>query len=90
MTSPTFALIHEHVGRLPFYHFDAYRLGSPAEFLELGANEYLYGEGVCAVEWSERVEEALPRDAVIVELSAEPSGTRLVRVSGAWIEEAVS
>lgn len=90
VTSPTFALIHEHEGALPFYHFDAYRLGSSAEFLELGAEEYLYGRGVCAVEWSERVEDALPPDSVIVELEAGPSGRRLVKVSGASIEEAIS
>ena len=56
VTSPTFALIHEHLGRLPLYHLDLYRLsGDEDELLELGLEEYLYGAGVCVIEWPEKL-----------------------------------
>ena len=61
--SPTFALIHEYQGRLPIYHFDAYRLASPDEFEAIGADEYFGGEGVCLVEWADRVAELMPPSA---------------------------
>src|SRR5271166_4119745 len=53
--SPTFVLLHEYVGRVPIYHFDAYRLRSEEEFNDLGAGEYLEGDGVCLIEWADRV-----------------------------------
>src|SRR5947209_16943385 len=55
VSSPTFVLIQEYQARLPVYHFDAYRLPSSAEFAELGVNEYFEGDGVCLVEWADRV-----------------------------------
>ena len=60
VTSPTFTLINEYRGRLPVYHFDFYRLHSAVELTDLGLEEYLYGEGVCLVEWPELIAEWLP------------------------------
>jgi tRNA threonylcarbamoyladenosine biosynthesis protein TsaE len=60
--SPTFVLIQEYQGRLPVYHFDTYRLRNPEEFFELGVHEYFEGNGVCLVEWGDRVERFLPAD----------------------------
>jgi tRNA threonylcarbamoyladenosine biosynthesis protein TsaE len=60
VTSPTFVLIQEYDGRLPIYHFDAYRLNTEAEFFDLGAHEYFQGQGVCLVEWADRVPGCLP------------------------------
>lgn len=61
VASPTFALIHEYAAeRMPVYHFDAYRLESEAEFHKLGVEEYFAGDGVCLVEWADRVPGALP------------------------------
>ncbi|GEA14086.1 MAG: tRNA threonylcarbamoyladenosine biosynthesis protein TsaE [Moorella sp. (in: firmicutes)] len=60
VTSPTFTLIQEHQGRLPFYHIDVYRLEDPGAALELGLEEYLYGQGVTVIEWGERLGELLP------------------------------
>ena len=58
ITSPTFNIIKEyHSGRLPLYHFDVYRIGDPEEMLEIGWEEYVYGEGVCLVEWAEMIED---------------------------------
>jgi len=59
-TSPTFTLMHEHAGRVPLYHFDAWMAGREATFLEGGGSDYLGGDGVAVVEWAERVEAWLP------------------------------
>src|SRR5215472_8776139 len=55
VSSPTFVLIQEYDARLPIYHFDAYRLKNPAEFANLGIEEYFAAEGVCLIEWADRV-----------------------------------
>jgi tRNA threonylcarbamoyladenosine biosynthesis protein TsaE len=68
VTSPTFVLIQEYQGRLPVYHFDAYRLRGPGEFFDLGAHEYLEGDGVCLVEWADRVTDCLPPDHLSIVL----------------------
>lgn len=60
VTSPTFTIINEYDGELPIYHFDCYRLEHFEEAVEIGAEEYLYGNGVCIVEWPERITELLP------------------------------
>lgn len=60
VTSPTFVLIQEYPARLPVYHFDAYRLTGPEEFAALGSDEYLYGNGVCLIEWADKVRPCLP------------------------------
>jgi tRNA threonylcarbamoyladenosine biosynthesis protein TsaE len=61
VTSPTFVLIQEYDARLPIYHFDAYRLASEADFADLGAQEYFQGDGVCLVEWVDKVRGVLPQ-----------------------------
>ncbi len=68
VNSPTFVLIQEYPARLPIYHFDAYRLNGPREFAELGADEYFRGDGVCIVEWADKVEATLPQDHLRIEI----------------------
>jgi tRNA threonylcarbamoyladenosine biosynthesis protein TsaE len=72
VTSPTFVLIQEYPGPVPVYHFDAYRLSGPREFAELGAEEYFAGDGVCVVEWADKVAGVLPADHLRVEIT--PTG----------------
>jgi len=69
--SPTFTLIHEHIGRLPVYHFDLYRLRTPEELEDLGPEGYFYGDGVVVIEWAEKVGELLPPDRLEIRISGE-------------------
>lgn len=66
ITSPTFTLIHEYVGRVPVYHLDFYRIQSPGEMRELGCDEYFFGEGICLIEWADKIMEHLPRKRIEV------------------------
>lgn len=72
-SSPTFVLLHVHQGRLPMYHFDAYRLERAEQLEDLGADEYLWGSGVSVIEWAERVAAALPQDRLEI-LIERPGG----------------
>ena len=60
ITSPTFTIVNEYEGRLPLYHFDVYRISEPDEMYEIGYEEYVYGDGVCVVEWAELIEDLFP------------------------------
>jgi len=89
-TSPSFVVINQYWGRLPLYHIDLYRLDSIEEVIELGLDDYLYGSGVCVVEWAEKAADVLPTEHLLVELSflsdtsrhlvLNPSGERYVEM----------
>lgn len=78
VSSPTFVLIQEYAGRLPIYHFDTYRLTRPEQFVELGPEEYFEDEGVCLVEWADRVSDCLPRDRLAIEIRIDSPTTRQI------------
>ena len=84
VTSPTFTIVNEYdSGRLPLFHFDMYRLGSSDELYDIGWEDYLARGGVCAVEWSEIVEDALEGDVIRVDIK-NPGGDdcREITVTG--------
>ncbi|MGB9081342.1 MAG: tRNA (adenosine(37)-N6)-threonylcarbamoyltransferase complex ATPase subunit type 1 TsaE [Desulfuromonadaceae bacterium] len=64
VASPTYAIMNSYPGSTPVYHFDFYRLTCEDDIAELGFEEYFYGDGVCVVEWSERLAELLPSDVL--------------------------
>ena len=65
--SPTFTIIQEYEdGRLPFYHFDVYRIGDLEEMEEIGYDDYFFGQGICLIEWAELIEEILPEKRIEV------------------------
>lgn len=71
--SPTFTIIQVYEeGRLPFYHFDVYRIGDPEEMEEIGYEDYFYGEGVCFVEWANLIEELMPEHTVTITIEKNP------------------
>ena len=85
VNSPTFTIVNEYEGgRLPLFHFDMYRLGSSDELFDIGWEGYLARGGVCAVEWSEQVADALPEGTVYVTLTRHPEhdGWRSITVEG--------
>ena len=77
--SPTFTIVQVHEGgNMPLYHFDAYRVGSPDEFVNLGFEEYVHGDGVTVVEWPGRVEELLPDDTIWLTITHVSSSERRI------------
>ncbi|MDE5825000.1 MAG: tRNA (adenosine(37)-N6)-threonylcarbamoyltransferase complex ATPase subunit type 1 TsaE [Lachnospiraceae bacterium] len=64
VNSPTFTIVQVYErGRLPFYHFDVYRIGDIEEMEEIGYEDYFYGDGICMIEWAERIRELIPEYA---------------------------
>lgn len=82
VTSPTYTIVNEYLGgRLPLFHFDMYRLSSADDLFDIGWEDYLQRGGVCAVEWSENVQEAL-EDALTVRIEKRSDETREINIEG--------
>lgn len=89
VTSPTFAIVNEYLGEIPLYHFDMYRLTSSEDLFDIGWEDYIRSGGVCVVEWSEIVEDAIPEDAVSVIIRHMGETEREITIEGlAWEEGA--
>ena len=83
VTSPTFTIVNEYDGDVPLFHFDLYRLSSADELYDIGWDDYLERGGVCAVEWSERVAQALPEGTITVDLArGDTDASRVITVTG--------
>ena len=82
VNSPTFTIVNEYRAAkgFPIYHFDFYRINRLQEAYEIGLEEYFSGEGLCFVEWPEKIEELLPEDIIKVSISASESGSRSVLI----------
>ena len=82
VTSPTYTIVNEYLsGRLPLFHFDMYRLGSSDELFDIGWEDYLDRGGVCAVEWSENVADAM-EDAILVDIRKTGDDSRCITIEG--------
>jgi len=80
ITSPTFCLISEYYGKMPLYHMDVYRLEGGEDFVNLGTDDMLYGDGVSIIEWSEKVMEELPKRTIILKITPKEDGSRLIEI----------
>ena len=79
ITSPTFCLISEYAGdKMPLYHMDVYRLDGVEDFINLGVDDMLFGEGVCIIEWSEKVESELPKNTIWMTIVPGNDGSRKI------------
>lgn len=84
VTSPTFTIVNEYEGDLPLFHFDMYRLTDSDALFDIGWEDYLDRGGVCAVEWSENVADAMPEDAIYVTIARHPENEnwRIITMEG--------
>mgnify|MGYP002572731604 CR=1 FL=1 len=80
VSSPTFTIVNEYPGPVPLFHFDMYRLSGPDELFEIGWEDYLERGGVCAVEWSENVDEAFYGDVIKIEISKTGDTGRRIQI----------
>jgi tRNA threonylcarbamoyladenosine biosynthesis protein TsaE len=82
MASPSFTLINEYPGRIPFYHVDLYRLESEEEAQDAGVEELLEGEGVTAIEWADKIPSLLPRERLWISLRSVGEQARSIEIMG--------
>jgi len=80
ITSPTFCLISEYYGKMPLYHMDVYRLDSIEDFVNLGTDDMLYGDGVSIIEWSEKIMSELPKKTIVLKITPQEDNSRLIEI----------
>ncbi len=85
VTSPTFTIINEYTGNpdLPVYHFDFYRLKNTNELKALNFDDYIYGEGLCLIEWADKIEAFLPPETIKINMWFNEKGERLIKIKAA-------
>lgn len=81
VASPTFAIMNSYPGPVPVYHFDFYRLCGDDDIVELGFEEHFYAQGICVVEWSERLKELLPADYLNIEFNYLENDRRSININ---------
>ncbi len=82
VSSPTFTIVNEYLGSRSLFHFDMYRLGSAEELYDIGWEDYLGRNGVCAVEWSENVSDAFEGDEIVITFRKLGENAREITVEG--------
>lgn len=82
IVSPTFTIIKEYEGKLPFYHMDVYRIGSEDDMYELGFDEYIYSEGVTIIEWADLIRAILPQERVNIKIIRIDDRKREISIEG--------
>lgn len=80
ITSPTFCLISEYSGKMPLYHMDVYRLDGGEDFINLGTDDMIYGDGVSIIEWSEKIMDELPKKTIILKFEPQEDGSRIITI----------
>lgn len=80
VNSPTFTLINEYQGSSTVYHFDCYRIKNDQEAMEIGAEEYLYGDGISVIEWPKKIRNLLPPESVWVTITHKGEGEREILI----------
>jgi tRNA threonylcarbamoyladenosine biosynthesis protein TsaE len=85
ITSPTFNIIKEYEGRLPFYHMDVYRIESEDDMYDLGYDEYIYSEGVTVIEWSENIKGILPDERIDIKIDRIDDNKRIMTIEGSGV-----
>lgn len=82
ITSPTFNIIKEYEGKLPFYHMDVYRIDLEDDMYDLGYDEYIYSEGVTIIEWSHKIIGILPDERINIEIQRLDDTRRIITING--------
>ena len=80
VNSPSYILINEYAGKIPIYHIDLYRLERVEDIIALGLEEYLEGDGICVIEWADRMDTLLPESHIQVRITGEDESTRTIEV----------
>lgn len=80
VSSPSYILINEYSGTVPIYHIDLYRLENSEEIAELGLSEYIEGDGICIIEWAERMADGLPHTCINIYITWEDENTRFINI----------
>ena len=81
ITSPTFIIINEYTGKIPLYHIDLYRIGSIEDLRDIGMEELVYGKGVTAIEWAERIKDTLPDERMEITLKWVDDKSRTIKIN---------
>jgi len=82
ISSPSFTLINEYPGRIPFYHIDLFRLEWEKEAEELGLEDYFQGEGITAIEWADKIPALLPKEMLLIHIADTGKNTRSIEFIG--------
>ncbi|MEG0479970.1 MAG: tRNA (adenosine(37)-N6)-threonylcarbamoyltransferase complex ATPase subunit type 1 TsaE [Clostridium sp.] len=83
VTSPTFTIVNEYRGDINLYHFDVYRIEYIEQMYDIGFDEYLFGDGICIIEWSDIVKELLPENTIDIVIKKLDDNNREIEITGA-------